>query len=275
MSVVRRIKVGIVGCGAIGSGIARAVTKELRHDCVLSGIYDINEEKSFSLARQLKVSADCVKTSLSEVISDSQVMVEAVTAINTKDIIREALLKKRSVLCMSVGKLLRAPELFNLAKKNKCSLLLPSGAIAGLDAIKAASLVHIKKITLTTRKPPTGFRDNPYFRQKGIDVTKIKKETVLYEGGVEKAVKLFPQNINVAATLALASQSEDKLFIRIVTNPKYKTNSHEIEVEGDFGKITTRTDNVVCPDNPKTSYLAVLSGIQTLKQFCTGILIGT
>lgn len=275
MSFGRRIKVGVVGCGAIGSRIARAVCQELKNDCVLTGLYDINEEKSFALARQLRLSTDIVKTSLDEVIESCSLMVEAVTAINTKDIIREALLKKKSVLCMSVGKLLKNPELFSLAKRNKCSLLLPSGAIAGLDAIKAASLVRIKKITLTTRKPPTGFRDNPYFRQKGIDVTKIKKETVLYNGGVENAVKLFPQNINVAATLALASQNEDKLSIRIVTSPKYKTNSHEIEVEGDFGKITTRTDNVVCPDNPKTSYLAVLSGIQTLKEFSTGILIGT
>ena len=270
----RKIKVGIVGCGAIGSRIARSITDELSHDCVLTGLYDINIEKSFQLAKKLNLKK-AIKTSLEDLIKGCSLMVEAVSAEDTKDIIRKALSAKRSVLCMSVGKLLNAAELFRLAKKNNCSLLVPSGAIAGLDAIKAAGLVGVDQVTLTTRKPTTGFRDNPYFRQRGIDLTKIKKETTLFHGRVDEAVKVFPQNINVAATLALAGRCKRKLVIRIMTSPQYKTNSHEIEMTGDFGRISTRTDNVVCPDNPRTSYLAVLSGIQTLKQFCTGILIGT
>ena len=269
-----RLKIGIVGCGAIGSRIAKSVVKDLRKECRLTGLFDIKEEKVENLAQELSLK-NVQKHSLDELIKSCDCMIEAVSAQETKTIIEKALKAKRSVLCMSVGKLLNAFDLFNLAKKNKCSLLLPSGAIAGLDAIKAGSLVNIDKITLTTRKPLTGFRDNPYFQQRGIDLTKIKEETVLFNGGVDEAVKLFPQNINVAATLALASQAKDKITIRIITSPHYKTNSHEIDVVGDFGQITTRTDNVVCPDNPKTSYLAVLSGIQTLKQFCTGILIGT
>ena len=202
-------------------------------------------------------------------------MVEAVSAKNTRTIIRQALEAKRSVLSMSVGKLLNASGLFRLARKNKCHLLLPSGAIAGIDAIKAASLVGIDKMTLTTRKPPTGFTHNPYLIKKGIDPSKITKETVIFKGNVAAAVKAFPRNINVAATLALASQSRKKIIIRIIVSPKYKTNSHTIELTGTFGRIVTQTDNFVCPDNPKTSYLAVLSGLQTLKQYCTGVFIGT
>ena len=95
------------------------------------------------------------------------------------------------------------------------------------------------------------------------------------KGDVYEALKHFPQNINVAATLALASKRSDILRIKIVTSPRYTTNSHEVEVVGDFGRLVTKTENVACPDNPKTSYLAVLSGIQTLKQYCNGILIGT
>ena len=273
-SKARKLKIGVVGCGAIGSRIARSVKTDLKNECQLSGLFDINHEKSSQLAKDLSVKG-AYKKSLEELIRDCDCMVEAVSADDTKNIVQKALKAKKSVLCMSVGKLLNAPELFRLAKKNHCSLLLPSGAIAGLDAIKAASLIAIQKITLTTRKPLTGFRDNPYFRQKGIGLSKITKETVLFDGTVEEAVKLFPQNINVAATLALASNANKKISIRILTSPDYKTNSHEIDMTGDFGRITTRTDNVVCPDNPKTSYLAVLSGIQTLKQFCTGILIGT
>ena len=270
----RKLRVGIIGCGAIGSRIAQSIRFDLKNECRLSGVYDIVGQKSVQLARRLRIK-NIVKSSLEELIKSCDCVVEAVSADNTREIIFKALSNKKSVLSMSVGKLLNAQDLFKLPKKNKCALLLPSGAIAGLDAIKAASLVKVKMITLTTCKPPTGFRDNPYLRHKGIDLKKIKKQTVLFKGNVDKAVKLFPQNINVAATLALASQQRKKMNIRIVTSPQFKTNSHEIEMTGDFGRILTRTDNVVCPDNPKTSYLAVLSGIQTLKQFCTGILIGT
>ncbi len=274
MQKFRKTKIGIVGCGAIGSRIAQSVQKELKNICELTGVYDIDEDKSFNLVKELGV-MNRLKTTLKDLIKDCDCVVEAVNAKDTRQIVRESLKAKKSVLAMSVGKLLNAHDLFNLAKRNNCHILLPSGAIAGVDAIKAASLVDIDHITLTTRKPPSGFRNNPYFAQKKIDLSKIKKETVLFDGDVETAVKLFPQNINVAATVSLASKSKSKIRVRILTSPRYHTNSHEIEMEGASGKMFTRTDNVVCPDNPKTSYLAVLSGIQTLKQFCTGILIGT
>ena len=96
-------------------------------------------------------------------------MIEAINAKNTRPMIREALNRKTSVLAMSVGKLLNASDLFRLAKQNQCHLLIPSGAIAGIDAIKAASLVGIDTLTLTTRKPTTGFIGNSYLKQKGID----------------------------------------------------------------------------------------------------------
>jgi aspartate dehydrogenase len=153
--------------------------------------------------------------------------------------------------------------------------LVPSGAVAGLDAIKAASQRNISKITLTTRKPTIGFTQNDYITSKRIDLSKIKKETVLFDGNVKEAVLHFPQNINVAAAIALASLAEDKMRIRIITSPEYTLNSHEIEVVGDFGRLLTRTENEVCPDNPKTSYLAVLSAIQTLKQYFQEVKIGT
>jgi len=269
-----KVRIGIVGCGAIGSRIAYGIHKDFKKDCQLSGLYDIDQTTAEQLAKKLSLNK-VVKRSITELIKNCDCMVEAVSAKNTRTIIRQALKAKKDVLSMSVGKLLNASDLFRLANQNKCRLLLPSGAIAGIDAIKAASLAGIDTITLTTRKPPSGFYGNLYLLEKGIDPSKIKSETVLFEGDVETATKNFPRNINVAATLALASQSRKKIIVRILTSPKYKTNSHEIDVAGPFGRIRTETNNVVCPDNPKTSYLAVLSGLQTLKQYSSGVFIGT
>ncbi len=270
----RRLRIGIVGCGAIGGGIARYISKGLKKDCQLTGLYDIQYGRVERLRRELSA-GPIEKNSLKALLKSCDLMIEAVNATSTREIVREALLSKKDVIAMSVGKLLDASDLFSLARKRGCRLLIPSGAIAGIDAVKSASLARIHKISLTTRKPLNGFANNPYLTRKGIDLAAVKKETVLFKGDVDTAVKFFPQNINVAATLALASQAKDRITVCIMTSPKYKVNSHEIEIIGDFGRIVTRTDNVVSPENPKTSYLAVLSGMQTLKQFCQGTGIGT
>lgn len=269
-----KVRIGIIGCGAIGSRMAQTITKDMSKDCKVVGLFDVDADKVTRLATKLKLRSIAKKT-IDDLIKVSDCVVEAVNSENTVQIIEKIIRAKKSVLAMSVGKLLNAHHLYNLARKNKCYILLPSGAIAGVDAIKAASMANIKRISLTTRKPLKGFKTNSYLQSINTDLSKITKETVIFDGTVQQAVKFFPQNINVAATIALASQAPKKLHIKIIVSPEYTRNIHEIELEGDFGRISTKTENVVCPDNPKTSYLAVLSGLQTLKQYCTGILIGT
>lgn len=270
----RKLKVGILGCGAIGSRIAQSIKNDLKNDCSLVALFDIDQNKTQTLQKNLQ-SKGLVQKNLLNLIQKSDLIVEACNDENTLSILKEIVKSKKHVLVMSSGKLLNANSLFKMAKQNNCSILVPTGAIAGLDAIKSSAIAGIKSITITTRKPPKGLMNNPYLITKKIDLSKIKKETVIFDGKVSEAVKAFPQNINVAATLAIASGCRNKLHIRIITAPKYTTNSHEIEVISKAGKIITRTENLPCPDNPKTSYLAPLSGIQTLKQFCEGIFIGT
>lgn len=270
----RKLKVGILGCGAIGSRMAQSIKKDLKSYCQLSSIFDIDTEKSKKLQKTLS-SKGLITSSLETLIKRSDLIIEAISASDTQNIIKKIVSSKKSVLAISVGKLLNAKNIFKIAEKNNCNILIPSGAIAGLDAIKAAEPAGIKNISITSRKPPRGLIGNPYCLKKGINLLKIRKETVIFSGKVAEAVKAFPQNINVAATIALAANAEKKLKIKIITSPKFKTNSHEIEMVGSFGKMITRTENIPCPDNPKTSYLAVLSGMQTLKQYCKGIFIGT
>ncbi|MCR4336203.1 MAG: DUF108 domain-containing protein [Candidatus Omnitrophica bacterium] len=270
----KKLKIGILGCGAIGSRIAKSVARELAGVAELTAVYDIQPEKVQKLAQELR-KPRILKKSFPDLLRSCDLLVEAVNAKETALLIQRALQSKKHVLAMSVGKLLNGEKLFRLAAQKGCFLLIPSGAIAGIDAVKAASLVNIHKITLTTRKPISGFSQVSYLKDRGIDLQHIVEETTLFEGDVDTAVQHFPQNINVAATLALASGAKSQMTVRILTSPHYKINSHEIEVLGDFGRMVSRTDNEVCPDNPRTSYLAVLSGIRTLKDFCKGTRIGT
>ena len=274
MNDKKKTRVGILGCGAIGSRMALSIKTDLKTKAVVSAVFDIQRERAEKLAKNFS-RGRIIKNSFEELLSSCDLVVEAINAQDTQKLIRQALLAKKDVLVMSVGKLLGAHDIFKIASRNHCRLLVPSGAVAGLDAVKAASQRKISKITLTTRKPVFGFSQNDYFIKKKIDLSKLTSETVLFDGNVKDAVKHFPQNINVAAAIALASLAGDKLRIRIITSPEYKLNSHEIEVVGEFGRLMTRTENEICPDNPKTSYLAVLSAIQTLKQYFEEVKIGT
>lgn len=263
-----------MGCGAIGSRIAKSIKTQCGRQAMVSALYDINPAKSQDLQKFIP-QKNVVKSSYPELLHNCDLMVEAVNAPDTYQLVRRALLAKKDVLVMSVGKFIDGDAIFALAQKQGVRVLIPSGAVAGIDAIKAAGLQKIDRIILTTRKPVYGFADNTYVQQKRINLSRIKKETVLFEGRVSRAVQCFPQNINVAATIALASGCKDKMLIRITTSPEFKVNSHEIEVVGAFGRLVARTENVVCPDNPKTSFLAVLSAVLTLKEYFQGVKIGT
>jgi len=271
----KKLKIGFIGCGAIGSRLAKSVKEELKNFCEISGLYDVICEKPQKLINGLKLPKTLIKKSLPELIRSCDFVVEAIASAETTSIIRQVVTAKKGILIMSVGKALNSPNVFKLAIKNQTVILIPSGAISGLDVIKSVGAKNISNITLTTRKPPSGLSQSDYLTKRGINIHALKGDTVIFDGSVDQAVQLFPRNINVAATIALASGIKDKIRIRIITSPKFKVNSHEIEVFGKFGHLTTRTDNVVCPDNPKTSYLAVLSAIQTLKQFFNPIKIGT
>jgi aspartate dehydrogenase len=269
-----KLKLGVVGCGAIGSRIALSVMKELKESFTLSALYDIDAARVERLAVRLKVRGASVKT-LDDLIRRSDIVVEAVNTPATAEIVRKSLKEGKNILVMSIGRLLNDSSLFSLAQRSKGQLLLPSGAVAGLDAVKAASLLGITTLTLTSRKPPAGFADNPYIKEKGISLKGLTKDVVLFDGKVKDAVRNFPQNINVAAAVALSAGPKAKLRVRIIASPEVKRNTHEVVLEGAFGRITTKTENTVCPDNPKTSYLAVMSGIRTLQGFASNIKIGT
>ena len=153
-------------------------------------------------------------------------------------------------------------------------IYLPSGAISGLDGLKSAMMAKVKSATLTTRKPTAGLKGAPYIKEKNIDLDSIKKETVIFEGTAEDAVKGFPQNVNVSATLSMCGLGPKNTKVRIVTSPDYTSNTHEVEIEGDFGRLKTVTENVPMPTNPKTSYLAALSAIAVLSDIISSSRIG-
>lgn len=271
---MKKIKIGLVGCGAIGSEIAKAIDKRFKDSASLVAILDIDEKKAKSLQNNLKEKPDILK--IDGLIKKSDLVIEAASAKVSGQIAKKAVSAKKDIMIMSTGGIIKNySAIFNLAKKMGCKIYLPSGAICGIDGVKAALLGKIHKAELITRKPPVALFGAPFIEKNKIDLSKITSETVIFEGSAKEAIEGFPANINVSCTLSMAGIGFEKTRVKIVTSPEYKRNIHEVLVEGEFGKLITRTENTPSPNNPKTSYLAVLSAIATLRQILEPVKIGT
>ena len=267
------LKIGIIGCGTIGSKLARAIVENFPWDSRLIGVHDIDRNKSQALSQSINPHPSIL--SQEELIDSADLIIESASKEACAKIARAAISKGKDIMVMSVGGLIDSIELFEEAKTKSCRIYIPSGAICGLDGIKGAIIGGIKRVVLTTRKPPLSLDGAPYIVKNRIDLNSIKCETLLFEGSAREAIDGFPQNINVSVALSLAGLGVDKTRVRIITSPDYKFNTHEIEAEGEFGKLTTKTENIPSPDNPKTSYLAILSAIAMLRGILSPVKIGT
>jgi aspartate dehydrogenase len=273
---MKKLNIGIVGCGAIGSSLAKAVVKDFKREAKLSALFDTDPGRSSKLSRSVSKTGGLAVSGLRQLISKSDLVIEASGAVSSWDIARQVLSRRKSIMIMSVGGIVsRYKALRSLAEKFQAKVYIPSGAIAGIDALKAAKLGKINKVTLTTRKNPLSFSKVEYVIRKGIRLDKIKKDTVLFSGSAQDAVRFFPQNINVAATLSLAGIGENLTRVKIIASPTAKNNIHEVKIDSVPAKISARTENVLHPVNPKTSYLAVLSAVATLKGILEPVKIGT
>ena len=269
------IRIGIVGCGAIGKEICRAVDQGIIN-AQLVAIVDRKPQAALEFASSLRSPPRVMNAT--ELIDVVDLVVECASQTAVREIVPLALKNGKDVMIMSVGALTNRElleEITLLARKHGCKVYLPSGAIVGLDGLKSASMGKICSVTLTTRKPPSSLERAPYIEQYKVDLSTLKKSTIIFEGSAEDAVKGFPDNVNVAATLSLAGIGTQNTKIRIIADPTLERNVHEICVEGDFGKFETRVENVPSPANPKTSYLAALSAIATLRRMADPIQIGT
>ncbi|MCP4650930.1 MAG: DUF108 domain-containing protein [PVC group bacterium] len=266
------IKVGIIGCGTIGSYLINTIIKKYKKNVCVVGVCEIQKEKLDSLNRSRKVKIK--NYPLDSLIKKSDLVIEAASGAIAAKVVARAVFFGKDVMIMSVGGLLKNPQLFKKVKKRKIKLYIPSGAIAGLDAVKAARMGKIKSVTLTTKKPIAGLRGAEYLQKKKIDLTKIKKERVVFNGTALEAVAGFPKNINVAAVLSLAGIGAGKTRVCIIASRLTKRNSHTIAIEGDFGKIVCCTENVPSKLNPKTSQMAILSALATLDGILDNVRIG-
>ncbi len=273
----KKVRIGLIGCGAIGNEIAKAIDEGLIPNATLKAVLDKDPQSAKTLNTQLKKKIKVVKTINQLLKTGVDLVVEAASQQAVKEYAKKILKSRKDLLILSVGALLDNTLLQNLLKicqRYGNRIYVISGALGGIDAIKAASIVGFTDLILTTRKHPNALASSPFFTERGLDPKSITQPTLLYGGGASEAVRLFPANINVAATLTLAATPKEPL-IRIIADPTLDVNIHELTAKGEFGEITIVMKNKPSLKNPKTSYIAALSAISALRSICSfGLKIG-
>lgn len=253
------MNVGIIGCGAIANIIVSRIVPE-DNNIEIKYFFDKDIERAENLAT---FAGGVAVLDFDDMLEDVDLILECASPDSVKFLAPKILEKGIDMIIMSIGAFMDTDfytEVLNIARKNKAHIHLPSGAIVGLDGIKAVADFGLKEISLVTRKSP---------KSLGKD---IDTEEVLFEGKASQAVKEFPLNINVAATISMACNRD--IDVKIIVDPKVDRNVHEITAKGDFGEFKTITMNHPCAANPKTSMLAAISAIKLLKSFDETISVG-
>lgn len=257
------LRVGLIGCGAIGLYIAKAIDEGL-DGIELLVVFDRDIDKAVALVNKLRKVKPKIARSVKEVLSEPlDLVIEAASPEAVKSYAVDIVSTGKSIVVLSSGALLDEDlrrRLLEVSRISGAKIYVPSGAVGGLDALKAASLIGIDELVLTTRKHP-----------KALGLSGIDRATIIFDGDVEEAVKRFPLNINVAATLMLATNR--RLRVRIVADPNMNENVHEVIARGSFGEIKVEMCNKRMEENPRTSMIAALSVLQLLKQLSGEVMV--
>jgi aspartate dehydrogenase len=265
-------RVAIGGFGAIG----RVVAEHL--DCGIEGLA-LAAVSARDLARAEATITGFARpvpvVPLASLWEHADLIVECAPAVLLRELAEPALAHGRQVMMLSCGALLDNFDLVELARRHGGRVLVPSGALLGLDAVAAAAEGDISSVHMITRKPPQGLAGAPYLEQNAIGVAGLTEPKRVFSGTAREAVRGFPANVNVAAALALAGIGPDRTTIEIWADPTVTRNVHRIEVEAEAARFSLQIENVPSAENPRTGRLTALSVIAALKKLSAPLAIGT
>jgi aspartate dehydrogenase len=264
------IRVGIAGLGQVGKTLAEKL------DAGIPGLkltaIAVRDVKT--AASRVKLQSPCVFTDIEGLEPHCDVVVECAPSELVPAIAGPVLRAGKKVIVLSVGALLTNTDLIDIARKSGGQIIVPTGALLGLDAVTAAAEGTIHSVKMITRKPVRGLLGAPFLAQNGISIDDIKEPMRIFSGSPRDAVKGFPANLNVAVALSLAGIGADKTTLEIWADPHLTRNTHRIEVDADSASFSMEIKNIPS-DNPKTGKITMLSVLATLRKMSAPLRVGT
>lgn len=258
------MNIGIVGAGAIADFLLTEINQHQMQDRQVTSVYVRNREKYKALELRFNVK---LFTDLDDFLASGIDLVVEASTVEASKALLPKISQEKDVILISIGALADKDflqEITDIIETHKHAIYLPSGAVGGLDMLQNAhALGAVSDVSLTTRKPADSLIDRP-----------ITEAQVVFEGKASDAIEQFPKNINVSIILSLAGIGMEKTKVKIIADPQMTKNTHTLKITGDFGTAETTITNNPLPDNPKTSYLAAMSILGTLKRLTGRIRIG-
>jgi aspartate dehydrogenase len=266
------LRVALGGFGAIGGAVARRLDRGLpglRLAAVSARDIAKAEARMAGFARPVPVVALEALADLAEIV------VECAPAAVFRRIAEPAVRAGRILLVVSVGQLLEQGDLVELARASGARIIVATGALLGLDAVRAAAEGETFSVRMITRKPPRGLAGAPYLAEHGITLENLRAPLKVFEGSARDGARGFPANVNVAAALSLAGIGPDRTRLEIWADPDLERNVHQIVVEAEAARFEMRIENVPSEDNPRTGRLTPLSVIAALNSLTATLRVGS
>ena len=266
------LTVGIGGFGATGREIGRRLDQGepgLRLEAVSARDIAKADGAMKEFRRQVPI------LPLADLAGVADVIVECAPAAVFRDLAEPALRAGRTLVPLSVGALLVHDDLVRLANDHGGRIVVPTGALLGLDAVRAAAEGDIRSVTMITRKPPGGLAGAPYLDERSIDLSTIVEPVKIFAGSAREGARGFPANVNVAAALSLAGIGPDRTRLEIWADPGLDRNTHHITVEADSARFEMTIENVPSEINQRTGKITALSALAALKSLTSTLRVGS
>jgi aspartate dehydrogenase len=265
------LRIALAGLGAIGTKVVEALDRGI-DGLVLTAVSAQNPEKHRSRLANLKRTPAVLP--IEALVDVADIVIECAPSKLVRSIVAPFVANGKTAIVLSVGALLEHEDLIELAKQNGGQIVVPTGALIGLDAVTAAAVGKIHSVRMVTRKPVRGLAGAPYIVENDIAIEGITEPLKIFDGSAREAAKGFPANVNVAAALSLAGIGPDRTTIEIWADPALTRNIHRIEVDSDSARFSMSIENIPS-ENPKTGLITALSVIACLRKLRASLRVGT
>ena len=265
------IRIGIAGLGAIGKSLAHKLDSGGIPGCRLAVVSGRDPVRTAEFIAGLSVPVPAVP--LAALAGHADVVVECAPAAVLREIVAPVIKAGKKVVVLSVGALLSHPDLMS-GELGSGQILVPTGALIGLDAVTAAAEGRIHSVRMITRKPPLGLMGAPFLVENNIDVRGLTAPLKVFDGTPREAAIGFPANLNVAVALSLAGIGPDKTVLEIWADPTVTRNTHHITVDSDSATFSMTIENIPS-ENPKTGLITAQSVVALLRKLSAPVRVGT
>jgi len=267
------LRVAVAGLGAIGSRVAAALDRGIE-GLILSAVAVRDREAAQARIARLRARPPVVP--LARLADDADVVVECLPPAAFLEAARPILERGGVLVPASVGALLaHEAECRRLAARTGARIVVPSGAIVGLDGLRAAAEAGLEEVRMVTRKPPASFGPEVRIEDRAVATREIKEPVRLFAGSARDAIRLLPVNVNVAAAVSLAGLGADRTTVEVWADPAVDRNHHEVHVRSAVGVFSVAVDNLPDPENPKTSAVTAYSIVAALRRLVEPLAVGS